>query len=338
MWWQVRALLEDRPGALAALATRCGQESVNILGLQVFPQLDGRVVDELVVHTTDGWTGADVERLVRRAGVQDAVVTPCSPHVLEDQPVRYLRAAQQIMQNPETLHHELHRLLDAEPGTCTLVVNDDDAQPGTLTRSYSFPDTEVARAKELCRLAALAPPSMGEAVVPVAGAPVSLRRGTAADVRGLRAMHGRCSAETVYRRFHAPMPHLNPRTARTLLEPVGGFSMVLTVGDAVIACGTVAPAGDTLEIGLVVEDGWQQRGHGARLLAALVDFALKQGAETLTCYVQPDNEAALGAVRRAGLRAHASHVDGVTVYRIVRPDAPTDVPGAVATGVSPWEE
>ncbi len=333
MRWQVRALLEDRPGALAALATRCGQESVNILGLQVFPQLDGRVVDELVVHTTGGWTGADVERLVRRAGVHDAVVTPCSPHVLEDQPVRYLRAAQQVMQNPETPHHELYRLLDAEPCACTLVV-DDDAQPVTLTHSYPFIDTEVARAKELCRLAALAPLSLGEPVRPEPGAPVSLRRGTAADVRSLTAMHGRCSAETVYRRFHAPMPHLNPRTARALLEPVGGFSIVLTVGDAVIACGTVAPAGDTLEIGLVVEDGWQRRGHGARLLAALVDLALKHGAETLTFYVQPDNEAALGAIRRAGLRAHASHVDGVTVRRIVRPGVPPDTPAAAA--VLPW--
>ena len=86
MWWQVRAVLEDRPGALAALAMSCGEESVNILGLQVFPCLGGRVVDELVLCTAGGWSGADVERLVRQAGVEDAVVTPCSPHVLEDQP------------------------------------------------------------------------------------------------------------------------------------------------------------------------------------------------------------------------------------------------------------
>ena len=317
MWWQVRAVLEDRPGALAALAMSCGEESVNILGLQVFPCLGGRVVDELVLCTAGGWSGADVERLVRQAGVEDAVVTPCSPHVLEDQPVRYLRAAQRVMEDPGTLHQELCRLLDVEPGACTLVIGDADGQPVRLTRSFPFTDTEAARARELLRLAVLAPLSPGEVGVPALGGPVSLRPGTAADVRALTAMHGRCSAETVYRRFHAPMAHLNPGMARALLEPRDGFSMVLTTGDAVVGCGTVAPEGDSLEIGLVVEDGWQHQGHGSRLLAALVDVAVERGAETLTCYMQPDNEAALGVIRRAGLRAHASHADGVTVCRIV---------------------
>lgn len=41
MLWRVRVTLEDRPGALAALAVRCGADGVNILGLQVFPSLDG---------------------------------------------------------------------------------------------------------------------------------------------------------------------------------------------------------------------------------------------------------------------------------------------------------
>ena len=45
MLWQVRTLLEDRPGALAALSVGCGDQLVNILGLQIFPAPDGRVVD-----------------------------------------------------------------------------------------------------------------------------------------------------------------------------------------------------------------------------------------------------------------------------------------------------
>jgi ribosomal protein S18 acetylase RimI-like enzyme len=317
MWWQARAMLEDRPGALAALAKRCGQEGVNILGLQVFPCLEGRVVDELVLHTSNNWTAEDVERLVRQDGVEEAVVAPCSPHVLEDQPVRYLRAAQRVMQDPKRLHEELCRTLGAAPGAYSLVIDDGDGQPVRLSRSVPFTDTEVARAKELRHLALLAPLSAAEAVVPVAGGPVSLRRGTAADVRALIAMHGRCSAETLYRRFHAPVSRLTSRMARSLLEPLDGFSIVLTAGDAVIGCGLVAPEGDSFEIGLVVEDGWQHQGHGNRLLAALVEAAVERGAETLTCYVQPDNEAVLGAIQRAGLRAHVSHVDGITACRIV---------------------
>jgi hypothetical protein len=169
MWWQARAMLEDRPGALAALAKRCGQEGVNILGLQVFPCLEDRVVDELVLHTSNNWTAADVERLVRQEGVEEAVVAPCSPHVLEDQPVRYLRAAQRVMQNPEKLHEELCRTLGAAPGSYSLVIDDGDGQPVRLSRSVPFTDTEVARAKELRHLALLAPLSAAEAAVPVAG-------------------------------------------------------------------------------------------------------------------------------------------------------------------------
>ena len=317
MWWQVRAVLEDRPGALASLANRCGQEAVNILGLQVFPSLEGRVVDELVLHTADDWTAADVERLVRQDGVEEAVVEPCPPHVLEDQPVRYLRAARAVMRDPETLADELRRTLGAGSGAYSLVIDDGDGQPLMLSRSAPFTDIEVARAKELRHVALLAAPSAAAAVVPATGGPVALRPGTADDVQALIAMHGRCSAETLYRRFHAPVPRLTSRMARSLLEPLDGFSMVLTADDAVVGCGLVAREGDTFEIGLLVEDGWQHRGHGTRLLAALVKASVERGAESLTCYVQPDNEAVLGTIRRAGMRAHVSHVDGITACRIV---------------------
>ncbi|MGH3371789.1 MAG: ACT domain-containing protein, partial [Nocardioidaceae bacterium] len=115
MLWQVRALLHDRPGAMAALAAACGERSVNILGLQIFPAADGRVVDELVLHTPGGWTAWDVEDLCVLAGVADPVVAECSAHALEDQPVRYLRAAQAVTDRPELLEVQLCRLLDAYP-------------------------------------------------------------------------------------------------------------------------------------------------------------------------------------------------------------------------------
>ena len=42
MFWQVRAVLEDRPGAMAALAGLCGEHDINILGLQIFPAAGDR--------------------------------------------------------------------------------------------------------------------------------------------------------------------------------------------------------------------------------------------------------------------------------------------------------
>ncbi|MCW2833437.1 MAG: hypothetical protein JWN68_1390 [Nocardioides sp.] len=319
MWWQVRALLEDRPGTLAALAESCGQQEVNILALEMHPCPDDLVVDELVLRTQESWTVADVERLVRRAGAMEVVVAPCTPRVLQDQPMRYMRAAGRVMQSPHTLEQELRSLLDAATGSHTLVLGDDDGQHVVLERSIPFTNTEVARARELRRLAGSGnlPYTAGE--VPVADDPVAIRPGTAADGPALIAMHARCSAETLYRRYHAPMPQLRVPAARALLEPVNGFSMVLTAGTAVIGYGTVANATDPFEIGLLVEDRWQGQSHGTRLLAALAESARERGAETLTCHVQPGNQAVLATIQRAGLRAHASHADGLNTYRIVVP-------------------
>ncbi|HSE55367.1 MAG TPA: GNAT family N-acetyltransferase [Nocardioidaceae bacterium] len=327
MLWQVRASLEDRPGTLAALAVSCGEQLVNILGLQIFPAADGRVVDELVLHTPGGWGPREVEQLCAGAGAVDATVAECSPRALEDQPVRYLRAAQVVVEQPELLEEQLCRLLDAVPadgtGTASLDLDEGPGPGVTLSRSQPFTDTEAARATELRRLAAhvlgagpvVAMPAPG----PDSAETVTVRPGTAADARALAEMHARCSAETVHRRFHAPVPHLSPRLARALLEPAGGVSLVVTVGRHIVAAGMLGPDPETpgaAEVGVMVEDRWQRHGHGTRLLRALAIEAAHLGHDALTCMVRPDNDAVLPSIRRAGLRARVSFADGLTEYRI----------------------
>ncbi|HEX6248238.1 MAG TPA: GNAT family N-acetyltransferase [Nocardioidaceae bacterium] len=332
MLWQVRALIEDRPGSLADLAVACGDRAVNILGLQIFPAPDGRVVDELVLHTPGGWSAEDVARMCATAGVSGPTVTPCPPQALEDQAVRYLRAAQVVGERPDLLEDQLARLLDAdvaadagEPGA--LVLDDALGPSVALSRPVPFSDTEAARAGELRRVAAVALGLMPPTTEPVVAessrteSTPTLRAGGAADVRAVVAMHARCSAETVRRRYHAPVPHLSSRLARAVLDPPGGASLVLTVGYDVVALGTFAPDpseedGRTAELGVMVEDRWQRRGLGTRLLRALSVEAAGRGFEMLTCHVQPDNEAVMPTIRRSGLRVRATFADGLTQYRI----------------------
>lgn len=352
MLWQVRALLEDRPGAMAALAVGCGDRNVNILGLQIFPAADGRVVDELVLHTPGGWDAEDVAELCAAAGVADRVVAPCSPHALEDQPVRYLRAAQTVAERPDLLEQQLCALLDADPagadpagtaGGYRLVLDDQHGPRVALSRPVPFTDTELARAVELRRLAAavldLGPDvasdlasAAGLDAAPVTGpggpAPdvavrsrsepgvVTLRLGTTDDVPALVAMHARCSAETVRRRYHAPVPHLSHRLARALLAPRRGLSMVATVDGELVGVGLLAFEDETADLGIMVEDRWQRRGHGTRLLRALAEAAAGQGVQSITCLVQPDNPAVLATVHRAGLRARVSFADGLSRYTV----------------------
>ena len=114
MFFRVRASLTERPGALALLATRCGEAGLNILGLQIFPDL-GRVTDELVISAPEDWTAGAVAELVSGAGGDEVSVEPCTTHDLIDQPTRWLTAAHDVVLDPSCLQALVERLLGPHP-------------------------------------------------------------------------------------------------------------------------------------------------------------------------------------------------------------------------------
>ena len=110
MFYRVRTRLADSPGALARLAQHCGDAKVNILALQIYPEL-GAVTDDLVVETPDSWSAARVVELVSGAGGDEVSVVPCATHDLVDQPTAWLRAAKTVMDDPASLPSALTGLL-----------------------------------------------------------------------------------------------------------------------------------------------------------------------------------------------------------------------------------
>ena len=114
MFYRVRASLTERPGALALLASRCGEAGLNILGLQIFPDL-GRVTDELVISVPETWTAGAVAELVSGAGGDEVSVEPCTTHDLIDQPTRWLTAAHDVVADPALLPTMLEKLLGPHP-------------------------------------------------------------------------------------------------------------------------------------------------------------------------------------------------------------------------------
>ena len=114
MYFRVRTSLVERPGALALLATQCGEAGLNIMGLQIFPDL-GSVTDELVISVPDSWTARAVAELVSGAGGDEVSVEPCTTHDLIDQPVRWLTAAQDVVADPALLPALLEKLLGPHP-------------------------------------------------------------------------------------------------------------------------------------------------------------------------------------------------------------------------------
>ncbi|GAA1120133.1 GNAT family N-acetyltransferase [Kribbella jejuensis] len=285
MLWKIRTELADRPGALAELAARCGADDINILHLEVFTSENG-AIDELVVSTGVGWTADDLTKLAAEAGCARTTVRPCQADVLHDAPTRYLRAVLRLIDDPVSVDDEL----------------------GNLQGFDEYTPAEWARADVLVEIAGRLAERLETPEGPRPGSAVPvLRTATVDDAEAVVAMHDRCSYESRTRRYHVPMPKLTARTARHLSAPAGGVSIVACVDDAVIGMATAAPweelGSTTMEVAVLVEDGWQGQGLGLRLLREVVNGARALGADRVVCMVQPENTAMLRTLERLRMRS-----------------------------------
>ena len=167
-----------RPSRLPALLARhCGEQGVNILGMQIFPGVFG-VTDELVLRAPEGWRKYDVALLVHDAGGDDTTVDPCTEHALVDGPIQYLHALHRVADDLSTLVEMLARLLDAASAVAegtdptvdedTLVV-DVGPRRVLLRRDTPFTATEHARAIAFAEVAREARSPAGRAAGRPAG-------------------------------------------------------------------------------------------------------------------------------------------------------------------------
>jgi GNAT superfamily N-acetyltransferase len=110
MYFRIRTRLPDTPGALATLADCLGDAGVNILALQIYPDL-GSVTDDLVVQVPDAISPNHVIALVESAGCSEATVSVCSEEELRDQPTQWLAAVRRLIDDPSRVRTELTGLL-----------------------------------------------------------------------------------------------------------------------------------------------------------------------------------------------------------------------------------
>ena len=130
------------------------------------------------------------------------------------------------------------------------------------------------------------------------GSPVSVRDLSAGDEAGLRAMFGRLSRDTIYKRFHMPFPRIPEPMLAHLMGHGGDRSLVAVAGGEIVGQALYAgePGGEEAEVALVVEDGWQSVGIGKLLLAGLARKAVGRGVETFTAVALGENRRVLGLV------------------------------------------
>ena len=300
MLWRVRTTLPDRPGSLAALAQRCGESGVNILGMQIFPQFE-QVTDEFVVSTPRGWGEAEICDLVAATGGGDTVVQPANEAALVDQPTRYVQAARHILERPMSFHEIVARLFDAEavseasPGvvhdTMELRVADVDVQ---LHRRAPFTATEHARGAAMADLVNDVLDRSRESAAIGTTPPVRrLGNGGSPDIVA--------SGETV----------------TALMDGVAvGIGEVL---------GSTDDGEHVRVVNLRVDPAWQRRGIGTRLLVDTAKLAHMLGAAEILLTTESDNQAVLPMVLAAGMRGRIRMAgDLLTVKVPVRDLKPLD--------------
>jgi GNAT superfamily N-acetyltransferase len=309
MLWRVRTALPDRPGALAALATACGEADVNILALHVYPGIES-VTDELVLQTPEDWKLGDLTALIEGAGCVTVSSLPCTEAALVDQSTRFVQAARAILGQPASFPEVVAGLFDAEadppPGDETvhdaleMTVGDVAVQ---VHRATPFTATEHARATAMA--------------------------GLVSDVLGRSASAANQSSSTQSQ----PDPGSVVWGRRLGAGVVPDF---VVDGDAVAAMvdGTVVGSAVLLleaaepgvrEVRLHVDPAWQRRGIGTRLLVDVARLASGRSAQEILITTSADNQAVLPMVLSAGLRGRIRMAADVLTVRVpVRELKPLD--------------
>jgi ribosomal protein S18 acetylase RimI-like enzyme len=158
---------------------------------------------------------------------------------------------------------------------------------------------------------------------------VRTRQGTDDDLALVTALHDRCSADALLRRFHAPVPRVPDRMARGLIAPHHGWSVLAVHGQDAVGMACAGPVSEHMvEVGILVEDASQGRGVGSRLLRDVATEGAARGYRSLLCLTQPDNDAVLATIQRVALPHTVTYADGLMriVMQITSAEAALPLP------------
>lgn len=289
MLWRVRTTMPDRPGSLAVLAAECGRAEVNILGFQVFPDVE-MVTDELVLSTPDDWGVGELGELLRRAGGEAVNVQQCTKEALVDQSTRYVQAARAVLAQPASFPGVIAHLFDA------------DAEPPS--------DPAVAEQQDVMEMS-------------VAEVLVQIRR--AATFTAVERARGEAMAELVSDVLGRERPAFAPSGARrmgsgaTPTYAVRGDRIVAMADGVTVGLAVVHPPGDdpaVRTIDIDVDAVWQRRGIGTRLLGDSARLARRLGADEVVLTTAADNRAVLPTVLAAGMRGRIRMAGETLTVRI----------------------
>ncbi|MFD5556593.1 GNAT family N-acetyltransferase [Streptomyces sp. NPDC127068] len=345
--WRLRTTVRDTPGSLAALCAALAEHQVDILSLQTHPLAEG-TVDELLVRAPAGLPAGEVARAAARAGGTGTRIERADPHDLVDASTRALGLATRTALDPAELPLALRQLLgrctvrshpaprtdapaadpaeahrlDASaegvlPGDTVLRLRTPDGGHLTVERPHlPFTPTEFARARALVELDTRLGPRVSrqqDRVALARGGEVTVRRASPADLAEAKALHERCSSQTLRMRYHGSVKDADPYLRRLLAPGFGRTLAARTASGRIVALGHLLWDGDETEVALLVEDAWQRRGIGSELLGRLVTAAEEAGCASVYAVTQASNTAMVAVMRGLGLPLDYQLDEGVLI-------------------------
>ena len=153
------------------------------------------------------------------------------------------------------------------------------------------------------------------------GSPVTIRPIEPADAYPLLRLFDRLSPESIYHRFFSPMPR--PRRAALLhlagLDHELHEALVAHADHEIVAVARYdgRPGESDAEVAVIVDDAWQDRGLGTRLLHQLARVGARRGLVAFRATVLGENRRALPFLRRLSPEANVRFRSGE--YQVYAP-------------------
>lgn len=314
--WRIRVVAPATPAATARVLRVLALVGADVITLFTHAQDDGSQLVDLLCAAPDVLDREDLAASLATAGHR-VLVAPGAPEDERDLVTRILDAAAELVEHPERAPRAAAELVLADSWTVEPATEGEDASSDVMRLQWTpdhhvvlrregapFVAVERARASALLRLVdavASAPAGAGGfgwVEYLRDGTQVVIRLARPEDTEGVAAMHERSSEATRYQRYFTPVTDWREDQLRRVAGGHRGATLVAVNwrGD-IVGLGNVFPdrpeETTTAEIAVIVEDGWQGRGLGGRLLRHLVELARRQGFHDLTALVLAGNSGML---------------------------------------------
>lgn len=342
--WRIRVVAPATPAATARVLRVLALLGAEVVTLFTHAQDDGNQLVDLLCSAPALLTRGDIADALATAGHR-VLVAPGAPEDERDLVTRILDVAAELVEHPERAPRAAAELVLADSWTVEPATEGEDAASEVMRLQWTpdhhvvlhregapFVSVERARASALLRLVdavASAPAGAGGfgwVEYLRDGTRVVIRLARPEDAEGVADMHERSSEATRYQRYFTPVTDWREDQLRRVAGGHRGATLVAVNwrGD-IVGLGNVFPdrpdETTTAEIAVIVEDAWQGRGLGGRLLEHLVELACRQGFDDVTALVLAGNSGMLRLLERLDLdwERHTDPELGPTIVRMIAP-------------------